>query len=444
MANDSMGSHRGKYLRRSRKAIWAVVLSISVTGVFAGTVTAQSKPTAQVLGILAVVNDEPISAFDLDQRLNFIIRLSNIKDDRKTRRALAPRVLRSLIDEALKLQEVKIQNIAVTQNEIQRALAQVESQNRLPPGQLKPFLRSRGISMLTIDSQIRAAIGWPALIRRKFLRTVVISEAEIDNALARVKKSLNKPRHLAAEIFLPVENPNDEARVRKNANKIIVELNRGVTFPLLARQFSQAASARRGGDIGWVRPGQLTPDLEAVLSKLPPGTISKPIRTATGYHIVYLRERQAAVAAISQDATVVVSQIILAVAADAAPKEWESQRSLAKTIKDTANGCADFSTISRELGSPKSGNMGRLHVKELPVHIRNLVSTLSVGVASKPERVAEGYRVIMVCDRTAKVSKLPDRNRIRRRLQIRHLETRARRHLRDLRQSAFIDIRVLR
>ncbi len=443
MAYGSKGSLRKQNPPRPANAL-ALALAISFSAGFAGTVPAQNKPPTQMLGILAIVNDEPISDFDLEQRLNFIIRLSSLKDNEKTRRALAPRVLRTLVNETLKLQEAKNQNVTVTQKEIRRALAQVATQNRLPPGQLEPFLKSRGISMSTLIRQVKAAIGWPALIRRKFLRTVVVSEEEIDKALARFKESLNKPRHLVAEIFLPVESANDEAKIRQDADKIIGELNRGASFPLLARQFSQSASARRGGDIGWVRPGQLTPEVEAVLSRLPPGTISKPIRTAIGYHIVFLRERRAAVAMASQDATVVIRQIILPVAASAARAEWESQSSLAKTIKDTANGCADFGTISRELGSQLSGNIGRVKVKELPAQIRNLVSTIPVGVASNPERVAQGLRIIMVCDRTAKASKLPDRIRIRRMLLTRHLDTRARRHLRDLRQSAFIEYRALR
>ncbi|MEE8563668.1 MAG: peptidylprolyl isomerase [Alphaproteobacteria bacterium] len=443
MVYGSKGSLRIQNPPRPANAL-ALALAISLSAGFAGTVPAQNKPPTQMLGILAVVNDEPISDFDLDQRLNFIIRLSSLKDNEKTRRTLAPRVLRTLVNETLRLQEAKNQNVTVTQKEIRRALAQETTRYRLPPGQIEPFLKSRGVSMSTLIRQIKAAIGWSKLIRRKFLRTVVVSEEEIDKALARFKESLNKPRHLAAEIFLPVESSNDEAKIRQDADKIIGELNRGASFRLLARQFSQSASARHGGDIGWVRPGQLTPEVEAVLSRLPPGTVSKPIRTATGYHIVFLRERRAAVAMVSQDATVVIRQIILPVAAGAARAEWESQSSLAKTIKDTANGCADFGTISRELGSQLSGNIGRVKVKELPAQIRNLVSTIPVGVASNPERVAQGLRIIMVCDRTAKASKLPDRNRIRRTLQARHLDTRARRHLRALRQSAFIEYRALR
>ena len=441
MGHESKGSPRGPNPPRLKKVLLALAVGLWASAGIAGTVGAQDKPPVQALGILAVVNDEPISAFDLNQRLSFIIRLSSIKDNAKTRRTLAPRVLRSLVDETLKLQEAKNQNIKVTQKEIQSALAQVEVQNRLPRGQIEPFLKSRGITMSTLIRQVKAAIGWPALIRRKFLRTVVVSEVEIDNALARHKEALNKPRHLAAEIFLGVENPSDEPRVRDNANKIIGELKRGASFPLLARQFSQSASARGGGDIGWVQPGELTPEVEAVLSKLPPGTISKPIRTATGYHIIYLRERRSAAAVTAGDDTVVLRQIILPVAASAPPAEWESQTGLAKTIKDTASGCADFGTISRELESKMSGNMGRLKVKELPAKMRKLVASIPVGRASDPQRVAEGIRV---CDRTVKERKLPDRNRIRRMLQVRQLETLARRHLRDLRQSAFIDIRALR
>ncbi|MDX1482988.1 MAG: peptidylprolyl isomerase [Alphaproteobacteria bacterium] len=401
---------------------------------------APAQPVA-VLGILAVVNDEPISAFDLSQRLNFIIRLSNLKDNAKTRRALAPRVLRSLIDETLKLQEIKNQNITVTEAEIQRVMRQWERQNRLPRGQLLPFLKSRGISPSTLTQQVRAAIGWPAVIRRRFIRNIVISEEEIDRALERYTASLQKPRHKAAEIFLPVERPEDESRVRDNANKLLEELRRGADFALLARQFSQSSSAIRGGDLGWVGPGLLPPEVESVLEKLPVGTISKPIRSATGYHLIFLRERRAADAVTGQDATVVLRQILLPVPDSAPPSAWESQANLAKTIKDTATGCADFDTISKELGSTLSGNLGRIKVRELPAQIRGLVATIPIGVASDPQRVEGGLRVIMVCARTGKASGPPTRAQIRRMLQVRQLEVRARHYLRDLRQEAFIDIR---
>ncbi len=302
-------------------------------------------------------------------------------------------------------------------------------------------MKARGIAIETLRRQIRAAISWPAVIRRKYLSTVRISDDDITKALEQYKASLSKPRHRAAEIFLPVENPSDDARVRANAKKILDELKAGASFSLLATQFSQSASAARGGDLGWVRPGQVPPEVEDVLAKLPLNSVSTPVRTATGYYILQLQDRRAAGDVISRDATVVLQQIILPVPARAPASEWDSQMALARTIKETASGCADFKTIALELGSKLSGDLGRLKVKELPAQSQRMVTSLPIGVASEPERVAQGLRVIMVCNRTSEVSKLPDRNRIRRILQTRRLEARARRHLRDLRQSAFIEVR---
>jgi peptidyl-prolyl cis-trans isomerase SurA len=421
----------------------ATLLGFALGG---GPAAAQDKtakrPTA-VLRILAVVNDEPISAFDLNQRLNFIIRLSNLKDNIETRRGLAPRVLRALVDETLQLQEIKNFNINVTKAEIDRAYRRVEQQNRLPAGQLIPFLKSRGIAPESLARQVKAAIGWPAVIRRKFLRTVIITNEEIDKTLAQFKESMNKPSHLAAEIFLPVDDPNDEPAVRQNAERIITELQQGASFALLARQFSQSASAPSGGNIGWAQPGELPPEVEAELAKIPPNTTTRPIRTTAGYYIVLLRERRAP-GATSEDASVVLRQILLPVPQKAPKSDWDSQASLARTIKDTAKGCADFSSVSRELGSTLSGNLGRVKVRELPQGIRKTVLSLPVGVASEPQRTKAGFRVIMVCDRSEQKSTLPTRARIRRILQARQLEARARRHLRDLRQAALVEFRTFR
>lgn len=421
----------------------AALIGLTLGAEPAATQDKSAKPPTAVLRILAVVNDEPISAFDLNQRLNFIIRLSSLKDNIETRRGLAPRVLRALVDETLQLQEIKNFNINVTQAEIERAYRRVERQNRLPAGRIKPFLKSRGIAPETLERQVKAAIGWPAVIRRKFLRTVIVTNEEIDKTLGQFKESMNKPQHLAAEIFLPVDDPGDDAAVRQNAERIITELQQGANFALLARQFSQSASAPSGGNLGWVQPGELPPEVEAELAKIPPGTVTKPIRTVSGYYVVLLRERRSAGGA-SEDATVVLRQILLPVPEKAPQSDWESQASLARTIKETAKGCADFSSVSRELGSTLSGNLGRIKVRELPAAIRKSVLSLPIGVASEPQRTKGGLRVIMVCDRSEAKSQLPTRARVRRILQARQLEARARRHLRDLRQAALIEFRTFR
>lgn len=431
-------------IRGRRRPLGALSLTLAVFAVLAVSTPALAEMArSAVLRILAVVNDEPISAFDLDQRLNLIIRTSNLPDTAETRQSLAPRVLRSLIDETLKLQEAKRQNVNISEESLNRMKQQIEKQNDLPPGQLNAFLLSRGVAPSTLERQLKAAIGWPTVVRRRFARTITITDQEVTQALERYKADANKPRHRVAEIFIAVDNPSDDAEARENAEKIIQELRRGGSFGLLARQFSQSASASRGGDLGWVQPGQLDPAVAEVLPELPLNAVSAPIRSAAGYHIVLLRDRRAPRAVEAPDATVLLRQIVVPVPANASPEDLASQKGLAATIRQTAEGCADFGTLSRELGSPAPSELGRLRIKDLTPDLQRVVTTIPIGKASAPHPVPGGLRLIMVCDRSMPKSKLPSRNRVRRRLLAEELQVRARRYLRDLRQTAFIDIRPL-
>ena len=91
---------------------------------------------------------------------------SNISDTPDARQKVEAQVLRSLVDERLQLQEAKKQNIVATDDEINTALAQIEKQNNMQPGQLTQFLKSRGIDRGSLINQVTASIVWTKLVRR--------------------------------------------------------------------------------------------------------------------------------------------------------------------------------------------------------------------------------------------------------------------------------------
>jgi hypothetical protein len=96
-----------------------------------------------------------------------------------------------------------------------------------------------------------------------------------------------------AEIFLPVDKPDEEANIKQLAEKLTREMLQGkAPFPRVATQFSQSASAKRGGDIGWVQEGSLYPEIEDVLMRMNEGDLSEPVRTISGYYIVTLRKKR--------------------------------------------------------------------------------------------------------------------------------------------------------
>lgn len=63
-------------------------------------------------------------------------------------------------------------------------------------------------------------------------------------------------------------------------------------FAALAREYSQDASARQGGDLGWSNPGMFVPEFEETLNSLAPGQMSEPIVTRFGVHLIQLVERR--------------------------------------------------------------------------------------------------------------------------------------------------------
>ncbi len=397
----------------------------------------------QELGIRAVVNDEAISAYDLDQRLNLVIRTSSLPDTERVRREIAPRVLDSLVEEALQLQESKRLNIVITPAEIDGALALVERQNKLPADGLEPYLKERGINMHTVKRQIEASLAWTAIVRRQLLRTVSITDEDVNKALERIKENAGKPRVLVAEIFLAVDSPRDEAAAKRGAQQLFEQLRRGANFAEIARQFSQSASAERGGDLGWIVAGELDPELDKVLASLPKSATSTPIRTSTGFYILIVRDRREPATPKAGDTTVALRQVLLQLPAGAPARAIESQKNLAETIRGSVRGCTDFGNVTKELGTGMSGDLGKLKLSELPDSLRNVVTNLDVGVPSAPVVAADSVRLLMVCDRQVPADEAaPKREEIQRRLTVQRLELRARRYLRDLRDAAFLDIRA--
>lgn len=245
---------------------------------------------AQVLQIAAIVNDEVISQLDVEDRLSLIALSTSIELNDDNRAKLSAQVLRNLIDEKLQLQEARKLGINVSDAEITAASARLAAQNNIPPDQFAAFIDEKGGSYNSLLDQIRATIGWTKIVRQKFSSSAVVTEDEIDQAAAREKTNLSAPQYAVSEIFLPVEKPGDEASVKDIADNLIAQILQGSAFDSLARQFSQSSSAQNGGDLGWVKRGQLPALLDQKLGTMQPNQVAKPVRMADGYVILMLRE----------------------------------------------------------------------------------------------------------------------------------------------------------
>jgi len=390
-----------------------------------------------------VVNDEVISVADLRARLRMVMLSSNLTDSPETRQRVAAQVLRTIVDEKLQMQEAKRQNITATDEEINKALAQIEKQNNMQPGQLEQVLKSQGIERGALIDQLTASIVWTKLVRRLVSQTSVVSEEEIDYALKRAKETANEPQSRVAEIFLAVDNPQQDDDARRLAERLTEQMRQGARFSAVAQQFSQSATAAVGGDIGWVRPEQLSPELGKVVAQLRPGELSAPIRTGAGYYLLLVVDRRSGRAAGPGDSLVHLVQIVFPLPPQATEPVRRAAIAEAQNAKSAKN-CDDLLKIGKEKGSPQLSSEGRLRVDQVAPAMRSVVLALEPGQTSPPIVQKNGVGVIMMCEKAAAPSAptVPSRDEIAETLMRQRLETLARRYMRDLRRTAFVDVRV--
>jgi peptidyl-prolyl cis-trans isomerase SurA len=238
----------------------------------------------------AVVNDDIISVLDLAMRLQLAIIAAGVEDSQDIRQRLTPQVLDSLIDERLQMQEARRLDIAVTDLQVAGALEQIAQQNNMTEGQFLTMLRNRGVIPTTLIDQIRAQIAWQAIVQRRVRPNVVIPPEEVEEVATRLAARRGSIERRVAEIFIPVESNARENEALADANRLFEELARGANFAGLARQFSQSGTAMLGGDLGWVRDGELDEELNTILAQMGPGDVSRPVRTLSGFHILLLRD----------------------------------------------------------------------------------------------------------------------------------------------------------
>lgn len=420
-----------------RPALALAALTALALLIVIGPVTAQEQQR-----IAAVVNDEILSMRDLRSRLRMVIVSSRLPPTDETAQRLAPQVLRSLVDEQIQLQEAKRLNVAVTEQDLARARSEVEQRNNLKPGQFEEFVRSLGVDPETVIRQLKSQVAWTKLVRRRFENDVTISQEEVTDVLQRMEADARKTQKRVSEIVLTVDDPSTEDQVRQLAERIVEQLKAGANFSAVARQFSASANAAVGGDVGWILPERMAPEIAEAVAKLETGQISEPVRTLFGYHIVKVADSRVIAAVDPLTATVDLKQVFLPVPPNAGADVRPSQKALAEALSGSAQSCGDFVDLAKEIKSPVSPDLGEMKVGELAPPLRERVAGLKAGENTGPVDLPNGVMVVMVCSRQAPPSNLPSQDQIRSQLEAQRFEILAQRYLRDLRRNAFVELRV--
>jgi len=432
------------------------VTAAGVTPVLAQTVADDDVPTtslnipgnvqlygdakANVYRPSATVNGEIITATDIEQRMGLIrVANNNLVLPPEEEQRLRQQVFSNLIDEKLQIQEAKAAEITIDENLVNEQFARLAARYKQTPEQFTTYLASKGSSSAAVKQQIRGEYAWDRLLQRNIQSTTNVSTEEVKAVFDRLELAKGQPEVHLAEIYLTAA-PENIAAVAENAQKIVQALQAGGSFAAYARQFSEASTAVVGGDLGWVRPGQLPQSMADASMQMQPGQLVGPIEVPGGVSIMLMIDRRQVLTADPRDAVLSLKQISLDFPAGTTEaKASELAGQFAEATRNIA-GCGAADAVAQSLGAQVVARDG-IEMRALPAPLQATLVDMQIGQVTQPFGAAnEGVSVLVLCGREQRnTATAPNLEEIEAKILEEKVQKRAQRYLRDLRRDAVID-----
>ena len=429
-AGDMRGGWRRYAVRGGVFSLLLVALSWAVSG----------GAAAQSQGIVAVVNNSVISEYDLQQRVGLALVTSGLERTAEVEAALRPQALRGLIEERLKLQEAGRYNVSIEEAELQAALSRLAEDNNMTFTDIQQLLEANGVTVNSLRTQIVADIAWNRVLQGLFVPQVTLSQGEVEQAFQRAQSELSQTQYRVSEIVLPFDTAVEERTARENAGRLLNQLRSGTPFNLVARQFSQSPSAANGGRIGWVVAGQLPEEIDRLLPRLQPGQISEPVRGEDAYYLIALTDKNEGGQANPLQDRVILARAFLPLAANADAETTRQAEALVQQFFSEFTDCIEGLLLANSIGADFE-RLNAVAIAQLPPLLQEQIGDNGANTLLSPRRIQEGVEIIAVCEREEFRGVSITRDDVERGLMEREVELLGRRHLRELRSSALIEIR---
>jgi len=392
-------------------------------------------------GIAAVVNGQVITTQDVEARARLLAVSTAMQATPQTLARLEPQVTTQLIDQSLELQEINRRNVVVPETDIVGAISHIEQGNGLPAGGLRAKLAADGVPFDTLVNQLRIELGWQTVLHQVLGPGLQPTLGDMNAEKAALKAELGSTQYHISEIFIPVTDPADDAHAQTFANAVIAQLRTGAPFTVVAAQFSQAQTALQGGDLGFVQLSQLDPAVAAVVTTMPNGAISNPIRVPGGYDIVQLQDSHKV--GTDMQTMVTLRQAFASYPSPitngvVGPVQTAVIEKLVQATR-TANSCADIEAENTALGNVQPSDPGSVNLATVtPPAFQTLLASLPIGKVSQPLVAQNGVSVVMVCTRQNQAVALPSDDQISQIIVERRVELESQQLLDDLHHRSII------
>lgn len=367
---------------------------------------AELSSTGDMLdGIAAVVNDGVVLKSELARQTDVVLKRAYEQQMRlPPASVLQDQILESLIMKQIQLQRADRIGIQVSDQILNEAISSVAEQNGIKFEDMPRVLAKDGISYPAYRREMREQMIIDQLKRIDVVSRISISPREVQQCLADLEDNVvvNSEYNLS-HIFISVpdtQTADDYAKAETEADYVYTQLQNGADFAEMAVQYSDRESALEGGNMGWRQGDQLPTIFADVVGSLKAGDYSKPIRSASGYHIVKVNDIRGANQH-SEEKQMRIRHILIT--PNAIIDDETAKQQLEDAIKQIKSG-EDFGEIAKLLsddpGSANNGgDLGWKGPGSFVPEFEEVAKNAKIGEVSEPFRTQFGWHILEVTDR---------------------------------------------
>lgn len=399
--------------------------------------------------IVAVVNSDVITALELDERVQRVKQqLAQNNTSLPPEDVLRKQILERMVIEELQLQLAERKGIRVDDETVNQVVENIARENGLTLQQFRQVLEREGFGFPAFRENIRKEIMLTRLKRSEVENRINVSEAEIDSQVEKLRAQEGRDVEFRlAHILVALPegaSPQEVAAAQQEARQTVNRLRLGADFAQTAVAVSDGQQALQGGDLGWIKLGQLPSIFAETVPELEIGEITGPVRSSSGFHIVKVLDKR------SEERKHIVEQTLarhILIKTDEVTSDEQARRRLLRLRERILNG-ADFGKLAQansdDTGSAgQGGSLGWTNPGSFVPRFEQEMAKLEAGEISMPFKSRFGWHIVQVMSRRNKDDTADFlRNQARQQIEKRKTREEMESWLRRLREEAYVDLRL--
>lgn len=421
-----------------------MTMNRSVISVITGSIAALSLLTGSAMaqiGIIATVNGEPITNYDVEQRTLFLSYATNIEITEQKRDRLYEDALQLIIDDKLRIDAARELIPDVEAMVLPQARDFINQNFGTDTTSGNRALLDDGIDPLTVQQKYTGDLAWSNFISAKFADKFANIEQRIDDEIQKMEANAAKPQVKLAEIVITPGPNRSLEQTRGLAKEMVEAIRKGASFTEIARQYSVSGSASRGGNVGWAVTEKLPKSFRDALSGIETGDVTEPVLLDGAVYILRRSGVREAGSIDSSQSRVWLARAVLPLPADASDADRLEAGARVERDTESVSDCDAMDALNISYQSGAASRLDNMLIGDLAPQMRKLVQSLEPGIPSGPLGFAEGVASMMVCKLLKPQLQLPPREEVRQALIDKIFGSLSERQLQRLRRTAVIERR---